>query len=439
MIIHLKDNKYRKNKELTDFLKSELDGVFYTGHASILVRLDKKKYLFDYINNINFYRNSWIFFPSQVIDKRLFDIDGIFVSHIHQDHYDPLLLRKYQKKKVPIYILDGRESFKRSLKKENIKAKFLPIKKKIYINKNTWIYGCLHEYNDIDSSMVISNDKLSVYHGNDNFITKKSLKPLKKAVGNIDIACVPFAYINYYPYLMDGISKKESKSEANRIENLFMSYGIEQSKILNPKIIIPFGSNLFHIDNPTSAMNKGVATPVDFVEYAKKNNKTLSKNYKTMLSGSFCLKKADLIKTSYENISQKKFNNALINYTRKRKRLTVNSSKIKRNKITVSNLKNIHKKISKNPNKLDHNIVLSSKTEQNKKIIINLKNDIVEYKKILKIPENSHYFIVEDNEFNLWLNNKITFEEVLGTRRFRYNRNPNIYRVEINQIYTNFL
>ena len=46
MISHLKDNKYRKNKELTDFLKSELDGVFYTVHASILVRLDKKKYLF---------------------------------------------------------------------------------------------------------------------------------------------------------------------------------------------------------------------------------------------------------------------------------------------------------------------------------------------------------------------------------------------------------
>ena len=32
-----------------------------------------------------------------------------------------------------------------------------------------------------------------------------------------------------------------------------------------------------------------------------------------------------------------------------------------------------------------------------------------------------------------------TFEEVLGTRRFRYQRSPNIYRVEINKIYTNYL
>ena len=79
------------------------------------------------------------------------------------------------------------------------------------------------------------------------------------------------------------------------------------------------------------------------------------------------------------------------------------------------------------------------KSEQNKKIIINLKNDWVSYKIMKQIPINSHYFIVDDNEFNLWLNNNITFDEVLGTRRFRYNRNPNIYRVEINQIYTNFL
>ena len=99
----------------------------------------------------------------------------------------------------------------------------------------------------------------------------------------------------------------------------------------------------------------------------------------------------------------------------------------------------IKKKIQKNKNKIDHNIVISSTTNKNIKIVINLKSDNVSLINQHKIPENCHYFIVEDNEFNLWLNNKITFEEILGTRRFRYHRNPNIYRVEINQIYTNFL
>ena len=439
MNIELKNNIYKRSRDLTIFLNSDDDGVFYTGHASILVRLNKKKYLFDYINNTNFYRNSWIFFPNQIIDNRLFDVDGVFVSHIHQDHYDPNLLRKFQKKNIPVYILDGRPGFKNSLKKERIKAKYIQVKKKTYINKDTWVYGCLHEYNDIDSSMLISNNKLSVYHGNDNFITNKTLIPFKKKVGSIDVACIPFAYINYYPYLLNGISKKINKSEATRIENLFMNYGIQQSRILRPKIIIPFGSNLFHLDNPKCEMNRGVATPSDFVNYAKKKDKSFYKNYKTMLSGSFLLKKDNKIKLSYEEISQKKFNNELIKFTNKKKKLAKKNKKIKIININKIKLKVICEKIKKNKNKVNHNIVVSPKSKKDTKIIINLRNDTVIQVKQTKIPEKCHYFIVEDNEFNLWLNNKITFEEVLGTRRFRYNRNPNIYRVEINQIYTNFL
>ena len=439
MNIELKNNIHKRSRDLTIFLNSDDDGVFYTGHASILVRLNKKKYLFDYINNTNFYGNSWIFFPKQIIDKRLLNVDAVFVSHIHQDHYDPSLLRKFQKKNIPIFILDGRPGFKSSLKREKIKVKFIPVKKKTYIYKNTWVYGCLHEYNDIDSSMLISNNNLSVYHGNDNFITEKNLIPFKKKVGDIDVACVPFAYINYYPYLLNGISKKLSRFEAKRVESLFMDYGIKQTKILKPKIVIPFGSNLFHLDDPNCYMNKGVATPVDFVHYAKINHTAKSNTYKTMLSGSFCLKKNNKIFLYYENISRKKFNNELIKFTNKKKELSKKNKNVRKIIISENKLNLIKDKIKKNRNKLDHNIVVSSKSFKNEKIIINLKSDNVFLKKQNDIPANCHYFILEDNEFNLWLNNKITFEEVLGTRRFRYNRNPNIYRVEINQIYTNFL
>ena len=414
------DSINKKNNDLTLFLKSKDDGVFYTGHASILVRLNNKKYLFDFINNTNFYSNSWIFFPNQIMDNRLYNVDGVFVSHIHQDHYDPVLLRKFQKKNIPIYILDGRESFKKVLKKEKIKAKYIPVKKKTFISKKTWVYGCLHEYNDIDSSMLISNNNLSVYHGNDNFITKKSLKPFKKKVGKVDIGCIPFAYINYYPYLLNGISKKFSRSEGKRIENLFMDYGIDQSRILNPKIVIPFGSNLFHIDNPKSEMNKAVATPVDFVNYAKKKHKKSAHNYKTMLSGSFCLKINNKLELNYENISKNTFDNELVKFTNKKKKLQNKKKFIKKININKNNLYEIKKKIKKNKKKIDHNIVISSESNKANKIIINLKHDIVSLITQNKIPKNSHYFIVQDKEFDLWINNKITFEEVLGTRRFRY-------------------
>ena len=180
MYLNYIDNIQKKSTSLTNFLNSDYDGVFYIGHASILVRLNKKKYIFDAIKNTNFYNNSWIFFPSQINDNRIYDVDGVFVSHIHGDHYDPKLLKSFQKKNIPIYILDGRPSFNNDLKKKKIKVKKIPINKKIEIDKGIWVYGCLHEYNDIDSSLLISNDNLSIYHGNDNFITRKTLIPFKK-------------------------------------------------------------------------------------------------------------------------------------------------------------------------------------------------------------------------------------------------------------------
>ncbi len=439
MYINYNDSKEKFSKDLSNFLNSDKDGVFYIGHASILVRLNKKKFIFDVIKNTNFYNRTWLFFPSQINDRRIFDVDGVFVSHIHGDHYDPDLLKKIQNKNIPIYILDGRPGFNQDLKNKKINFKKIPVNKKFYIDKKIWVRGCLHEYNDIDSSLIISNDNLSVYHGNDNFITEKTLSPFKKKIGKVDVACIPFAFIHFYPYLLKTLSSKANKKEARRLENQFMNYGIQQAKILKPEIVIPFGSNLFHLDDPKCAMNKGVATPVDFVNYAKKFHKSFKNNYKTMLSGSYCLKDGNNMDCYYEKISSNKFNKKLENFTFKKIKL-INHKKIKKKvNIQKNHLKIIKNKISKNKIKIDHKILISNESQRNSKICIDIKNNSVFLYNQNKLPFNSHYFVVQDNEFYQWLRKKITFEEVLGTRRFTYERYPNTYSVKVNSIYTNFL
>ena len=439
MYLNYNDNVQKNSSTLSEFLNSESDGVFYIGHASILVRLNKKKFIFDAIKNTNFYNNSWLFFPSQINDKRIYDVDGVFVSHIHGDHYDPKLLKSFQKRHIPIYILDGRPGFNKDLKKKNIKVKKIPVNKKYEIEKGIWVFGCLHEYNDIDSSLIISNNNLSVYHGNDNFITQKTLVPFKNKVGKIDIACIPFAFIHYYPYLLNSLKEDDNKNEGSRLEKQFMNYGVQQAKILKPRVIIPFGSNLFHLDDPKSPMNKAVATPVDFVNYAKKHHKNLKHNYKTMLSGSFLIKENKKLNCFYEKISTKKFNKHLEKFTIKKRNLLKFKKINKKIKLSNKDLKILYKKISKNKNRLNHKILVSNESQKNIKICVNIFNNNVTIYKNSTLPFNSHYFIVQDNEFNQWIKNKITFEEVLGTRRFRYERNPNKYDVKVNSIYTNFL
>ena len=403
MYINYYETKDKYCSELSSFLDSDKDGVFYIGHASILVRLNNKKFIFDVIKNTNFYNRSWFFFPSQVNDKRIFDVEGVFVSHIHGDHYDPDLLKQIQSKNIPIYILDGRPGFNRDLKSKKINVIKIPVNKKFYIDKNIWVNGCLHEYNDIDSSLIISNDNLSVYHGNDNFITEKTLVPFKKEVGKVDVACIPFAFIHFYPYLLKSLEKKANRKEAKRLENQFMNYGIKQAKILKPDLIIPFGSNLFHLDNPKCPMNKGVATPVDFVNYAKKFHNSLRNNYKTMLSGAYCLKEDKNLSCHFEKISSKKFNKSLENFTLKKIKLIDHKKIIRKIKIKKLDLRFIKNKISKNKIKINHKILVSNESQKDNKVCIDIKNNNVFLYNKDKLPLNSHYFIVQDNEFNQWI------------------------------------
>ena len=226
--------------------------------------------------------------------------------------------------------------------------------------------------------------------------------------------------------------------EGNKLENRFMDYGIMQSKILKPKVIIPFGSNLFHSDNPNSVMNKAVATPIDFVNYARKKNRFLSKNYKTMLSGSYVFKINGHIHSHYEQINKKEFNSKLkkfINLYKKNRKKNISKPLVIKN----SYLKNIENNLKRNKKKINHKIIISPIDKSGYKILINLNNNKVNLLRDVNLPDNSHYFKIETNEFNQWLKGSLTFEEILGTRRFKYIRKPNVYNIKVMQIYTNYL
>ena len=83
--------------------------------------------------------------------------------------------------------------------------------------------------------------------------------------------------------------------------------------------------------------------------------------------------------------------------------------------------------------------MISNESQKDNKICIDIKNDNVSIYKKINYLSIVTIFFVQDNEFSQWLKKKITFEEVLGTRRFIYERYPNNYNVKINSIYTNFL
>ena len=44
-------------------------------------------------------------------------------------------------------------------------------------------------------------------------LLQKTLAPFKKKVGDIDVACIPFAFIHFYPYLLKSLSNKDNKKK----------------------------------------------------------------------------------------------------------------------------------------------------------------------------------------------------------------------------------
>lgn len=429
-----------RSNELTNFLKSNDDGVFYIGHASILVRLSGKKFIFDAVHQTPPYLNSWHFFPSQIMDERLFDVDAAFISHVHQDHYDTKFLKKLQKNNIPIYIVNGRVNFNKLLKENGIKFKTISAGKKTKFDKEIWFTGCLHEYNSIDSSIIISNNKFTVYHGNDNYVTEKSLKPLKKIAGKIDVGCIPFSFIHWYPFLLDGVTENWRKKEGKRLINKFLELGLTQCKILKPSLVIPFGANLVYADDFDSEMNKAVVSPIDFVNFAQKRDPKNKEKYLKIFSGGYILKKNKKLDAFYEKVSKSKFN-----YLLKKFLDSSNSNADFRKKVNINlngkgNFDWIENRIKKNPNKIDYSIVLEDEHNPSKTMLkINIKTSKVSTINKTNNLKNCHYFKLNSFLFNEWLQQKISFEEVIGTRRFRLERIPNVYRVDINEVYLNYL
>ena len=79
----------------------------------------------------------------------------------------------------------------------------------------------------------------------------------------------------------------------------------------------------------------------------KKNHKSFKNNYKTMLSGSFCLKEKGKLIVFTKKFLQKKFNDQLEDFTYKKIKI-LNHKKInKKIKINEYHLKSIKKKYQK--------------------------------------------------------------------------------------------
>jgi len=167
------------------------------------------------------FESSWYHYPPlQTQLKDIQNVDAIYVSHIHPDHYDERYF-DFQKD-IPIIILnEGPNFLKKNLLKKGYK-KFIEIKNDQTVSFKEFkltLYKPFTKHifeesligNLIDSALVLENEGVTSINFNDNQPDEAACLFLKNKFKNIDLAMLNYNAAGPYPSCFDNLSSEEKK------------------------------------------------------------------------------------------------------------------------------------------------------------------------------------------------------------------------------------
>ncbi len=207
------------------------------------------------------------------------EVDFIYISHLHTDHFDQKFLidlKKNQKKKFKFIIKRFKDNRLKNyiincgFKKEfiidldefeilnlNKKSKFVILPQES--SSNTPSHYIKY---DLDTSCVFIDENVRLYNQVDNPYSladiKRVMKKLKKKIDiKFDLAFIPYCAASEYPQSFINLNRIKEK---NNIISSRLKKFINIGKNINCKTVIPAGGS-YLLDNIFSNLNKYLAVP----------------------------------------------------------------------------------------------------------------------------------------------------------------------------------
>ena len=203
---------------------------------------------------------SWCNHPP--IDTRAADfhnVDLIYLSHLHPDHYDARFFDF--PKSTPIIILDHGNNYLQKILNKNGHSNLILVKDGCSTTFNEFKITMFapfvkHAFEDfeknqiasdvgnlIDSAMLVKTNEFSIMNFNDNKPDTNACNDLVKKYGQIDLALLNYNAANCYPACFENLSDKEKINEKKRIVTRNYDYMINLINALNPKTVFPFAGS----------------------------------------------------------------------------------------------------------------------------------------------------------------------------------------------------
>ena len=232
------------------------------------------------------------------------EIDFIYISHLHTDHFDRKFLidlKKNQKKNFKLIIKKFKDN---RLKNHLIDCGF---KKNHIIDLNEFEVFNLNNRSkliilpqesssntpshyikyDLDTSCVYIDDNVRLYNQVDNPYSLSDITKIKERLGKkieikFDLAFIPYCAASEFPQSFINLNRTKEK---NNIINSRIKKFIDIGKKINSQIVVPAGGS-YVLDNIFSSLNKYLAVP-DFKIIQNLYKKNKSKNFNIIDTNKF--------------------------------------------------------------------------------------------------------------------------------------------------------
>ena len=237
----------------------------YLNSATVIVSNGKKKVLCDPWLKDGAYYGSWCHYPPLNIDiSDYFDVDYIYISHVHPDHLNvdtlklfpkniPILIHNYEQKFVfrILNMLGFTNIIEIDHKKEFYLDKYFSIEILAADNCNAekcgLFIGCISKSKSgksqsIDSLAVFKSKNSVLVNTNDCpfEMTTGVLKYIKDKYKNIDMLLTGYLGAGPYPQCFPKLNKTQKKEAAEEKKEFFYLQALNFVQFLNPRYFMPF-------------------------------------------------------------------------------------------------------------------------------------------------------------------------------------------------------
>lgn len=221
---------------------TQLFTVRYISSACLVVQTTDVKILCDPWFTDGIYDGSWYTYP-KVQDPVLLigDVDYVYISHIHPDHYDPFFLRDFFKFWGEKTLLVSNQKANYLLKKASADGFKVKVIDQLIIG-NTTLNIIPNETSspfDVDSALTVNHQGLSFLNLNDNIFNPDQNQLVHSVLEDLRFAAIAFSPAGPYPHTYH-TDTTELLQESNRMKLHALSKFFEFLNEYRPSAVLPF-------------------------------------------------------------------------------------------------------------------------------------------------------------------------------------------------------